>query len=309
MKRITLLIGMVIILFGCSENTQSEKDNSALRIYTTLYPLAFFAEEIGGDDVSVESILPPGADPHNFEPTSRTMVEIAEADIFLYNGANLETYAEKIKESLIEEDVLMVEASEGISLDSHSHHEENHSEDEGHHHGDYDPHIWLDPLRSIEIAENIKEALVTLQPEQADLCEDNFLRLEEQLVALDKNFHDSIEAAPVKDILVTHAAYGYWEQRYGLEQVAVAGVSPSQEPSQKQLEEIIKYVEENDKQYLLFEQNIEPKVAEVIQQETGVTSLELHNLSTLTEEDISNNETYFTLMEKNLDVLMTALDE
>lgn len=221
----------------------------------------------------------------------------------------METYAEKIKESLIEEDVLMVEASEGISLDSHSHHEENHSEDEGHHHGDYDPHIWLDPLRSIEIAENIKEALVTLQPEQADLFEDNFLRLEEQLVALDKNFHDSIEAAPVKDILVTHAAYGYWEQRYGLEQVAVAGVSPSQEPSQKQLEEIIKYVEENDKQYLLFEQNIEPKVAEVIQQETGVTSLELHNLSTLTEEDISNNETYFTLMEKNLDVLMTALDE
>lgn len=308
MKRLILsLIVIATILLGCSDNTQSKKDTATLTIYTTLYPLAYFAEEIGGDYVRVESILPPGADPHNFEPTSRSMVEIAEADIFLFNGANLETYAEKIKEALIEENVLMVEASHGISLDSHHHHEGDHSGD--HDHGDYDPHIWLDPLRTVEIAENIKEALVSLQPEQADFFEDNFFDLEEQLVALDKDFRDNIDEAPTKDILVTHAAYGYWEQRYGLEQIAVAGVSPSQEPSQKQLEEIIEYVQERKKQYLLFEQNVEPKVAEVIQQETGITSLELHNLSTLTEEDISNNETYFTLMEKNLDVLIKALSE
>ena len=107
---------------------------------------------------------------------------------------------------------------------------------------------------------------------------------------------------------VTHAAYGYWEQSYGIEQIAITGVSSSQEPSQKQLERILDRVENNNIEYLLFEQNVEPKVAEVIQAETNVESLQLHNLSVLTDEDIENDETYFSLMERNLNVLTEALD-
>ncbi|QGH35494.1 adhesin [Gracilibacillus salitolerans] len=416
MKKVSLaILSILFLLIGCnaeedSQADQQESENDTLQIYSTLYPLAYFTEEIGGEFVEVETILPPGSDPHNFEPTSKMMVDIAEADMFLYNGANLETYAGKIEEALVGEDVLMVEAAEGVSLvehvhkhedehaheeeehshedehaheeeehshedehaheeeehshedehaheeeehshedehaheeeehshedehaheeeehsheDEHAHEEEEHShedehaheeeaeveveEEHDHDHGDDDPHLWLDPIRSIELARNIKDALIELNPEQEEIFETNFSDLEDRLIALDDEFHEQLEGATNNEILVTHAAYGYWEQSYGLEQIALAGLSPSEEPSQKELERILDHVEDTNIQYLLFEQNIEPKVAEVIQAETNVESLQLHNLSILTDEDIENDETYFSLMERNLNVLTEALD-
>lgn len=223
--------------------------------------------------------------------------------------------------------MLVVEASHNVSLEEHIHpgEEESHNEedeqhtgdahshsspdhDHGHSHGDQDPHIWLDPIRSIELSRNIKDSFIELMPEQSEMFEENFHQLEDRLIALDEDFHEKLKDRSTNDILVTHAAYGYWEQSYGIEQISIAGLSPSQEPSQKQIEEILEYVKENNTQYLLFEQNVEPKVAKVVQEETGIESLELHNVSVLTEDDLSNDETYFTLMERNLEVLLKALN-
>ncbi|KAB8139345.1 adhesin [Gracilibacillus oryzae] len=350
MKKTSLLVlsfFFIILLAACGQEEQSEADSTGnqdttagtdaqktnsevIDIYTTLYPLQFFTKEIGGEYVNATSILPPGTDAHTFEPTSKLMVEIAEGDLFVYNGAEMESYASSIEDALQDEDVKIIEAAEGINLVEHTHshehgeehshgehahdeeehsHEEHAHEEEGHDHdhGGKDPHIWLDPIKAIDLAENIKKALVELKPEQADYFEENFHNLEERLIALDESFHETIEQAPNKEILVTHAAYGYWEQSYGMEQIAISGISSSDEPSQKKIEEILNQVEESGIKYLLFEQNVEPKVAKVIQEEAQVEPLQLHNLATLTEENIENDETYFTLMEKNLEVLEKAL--
>ncbi|SER43769.1 zinc transport system substrate-binding protein [Gracilibacillus ureilyticus] len=345
MKKLSLLLlSFILILWlaACGQeeqtsgsNDEKESGNEVLEVFTSLYPLEYFASEIGGEYVKVTSILPQGADPHNFEPTSKLMVEIAEGDLFIYNGANMETYASAIEDAVKDEDVKIVEAAEGISLVDHIHDhtegtvetEQEHSEEEApatedehshevtagdeeadHNHGDVDPHVWLDPTMAIGLAENIKDALIEANPDQADIFEENFHSLEERLVALDDEFHETIEQAANNEILVTHAAYGYWEQSYGIEQIAITGISPSDEPSQKEIEMIIEHVGTSGIQYLLFEQNVEPKVAQVIQDEADVESLELHNLSILTEKDIDNGETYFTLMERNLEVLEKALE-
>ncbi|UOQ47012.1 zinc ABC transporter substrate-binding protein [Gracilibacillus caseinilyticus] len=328
-KLIVLLFLLGMVLMGCNTETSesngdgSSSDNESIKIYATLYPLAYFAEEIGGELVDVETILPAGADPHSYEPTSKMMVDIAASDLFLFNGANLESYAGEIEEALKDEDVSMVEAADGVTSMEHSHsheeeseHEHEHEESEhtestedGHNHGDVDPHLWLDPVRAIEMARNIKDALVSQDPDNEEFFTDNFNQLESKLTELDESFHKQLEQAASHQILVTHAAYGYWEQSYHIEQIALTGLSPSEEPSQKELEQIIDHVKETDINYLLFEQNVEPKVAQVIQSETNLESLELHNLSVLTEEDIENNETYFTLMERNLEVLTKALND
>ncbi|MYL37620.1 zinc ABC transporter substrate-binding protein AdcA [Halobacillus litoralis] len=322
MKKIFGAVGLfafILLLTACGEEESSSSEegeqsdaSEELNIYTTVYPLQYFAEQIAGEQADVQSILPPGSDPHTYEPTSKEMIEMAEADAFIYNGAGLEPYAEKISDSIKSEDVKILEASMGIELKEHAHnHEEEESshEDEhaGHNHGDQDPHVWLDPVLSIQVAENIKDTLVELNPGQEDTYNENFQELKSNLEELDQEFHDQLEAAPKNKFIVSHAAYGYWEQSYGVEQVSVSGLSPTNEPSQKDLEAIVETAEQHNIKHVFFEQNVTPKVADVVRKEIGAESLRLHNLSVLTEEDINNEEDYFTLMQRNLEVLTEGL--
>ncbi|WP_408009594.1 metal ABC transporter solute-binding protein, Zn/Mn family [Pseudalkalibacillus sp. A8] len=316
------LFTVIFTLSACggeaTNSSESEKEpqgpNEELKIFTTVYPLQFFTEQITGDQASVESILPPGSDTHTYEPTTKKMLKIAESNAFIYNGAGLESYANKISESIQSENVKILEASKGINLEEHVHNhegEEGSHEDEhaGHNHGDQDPHVWLDPILSIQVAEHIKDLLVELKPEQEEVFNQNFEELKGKLEKLDQEFHLQLESLPENKIIVSHAAYGYWEKTYGIEQIAVSGLSPSTEPSQKEVQRIIETAEKHGLNHVFFEQNVTPKVADLVRKEIDAEAVRIHNLSVLTEEDIKNNEDYFTLMQHNLEELKKALSE
>jgi zinc transport system substrate-binding protein len=357
LKYISLGFILVLSIFLAACNTQQQASTSiengtktaqqeeveTLKIYTTLYPLEDFAKKIGGTHVNVEGIMPPGADAHTFEPTTRKLINIAEADAFIYNGLGMEPFAEKMAEALRNEKVKLVEATHGIETivhdEAHAHKEEQHSDEahayeeeqhsdeahayeeehvheeevsaegdtHGHVHGDFDPHVWLDPYRSITLAENIKNTLVELKPDAKEDFEKNYESLKAELEKLDEEFHQLVDSKENPEMIVSHAAYGYWEEVYGIHQIPVSGLSPSDEPSQRDLEEIIKVANEKQIKYILFEQNVTPKVAEIIQQEINAEPLHLHNLETLMEEDRQNGEDYFSLMRKNLETLDKAL--
>lgn len=330
MKKHTLLMSSFLLLssllIGC--NASNEEGQSAnetntedtLKIYTTIYPLEDFAKKIGGDLVEVENILPPGVDAHTYEPTTKAMVEIAEADGFIYTGVGFESFTEKVQKSLKSEDVAFINAGEGIEyIEGHeeeaTHDESAHAEDEAahdetehaHDHGDQDPHVWIDPIHSITLAENIKDALIELNPEGKQTFEDNFQALKTQLEDLDQSFKEVISNAEKKEILVSHAAYGYWENRYGIEQISVLGLSPTEEPSQKELQTIIETAKEHEINYIIFETNVTSNVTDIVQAEIGAEALTLSNLESITEEDVKNNEDYFSIMERNLETLKTVL--
>ncbi|MDZ5712763.1 metal ABC transporter solute-binding protein, Zn/Mn family [Jeotgalibacillus haloalkalitolerans] len=297
----------VLAACGNSNEESSSDESDALSIYTTVYPLQFFAERIAGDVAKVNSILPPGSDSHTYEPTSKDMIEIAEADAFILNGAGLEGYADSIVDAVESEDVTIAEATEGLEL-SKGGDDHDHGDGHDHDHGDYDPHVWLDPVHSIEMAENIKELLTELKPEDEAMFDENFEALKAELEALDQEFSSEIETASGNHFIVSHAAYGYWEEAYGVHQIAVSGLSPTQEPSQKELQSIVETAEEFGLQHVFFEQNITTKIAEIIREEIGAETLMLHNLSVLTDEDIENDEDYFSLMRHNLEQLNIALE-
>ncbi|MFS0820712.1 metal ABC transporter solute-binding protein, Zn/Mn family [Bacillus sp. 1P02SD] len=201
------------------------------------------------------------------------------------------------------------EGEEHSHEDEHHEGEEHSHEDEHghHHHGDYDPHVWLDPHRAITLAENTKDALIKLKPDAAEEFESNFSTLKSELEKLDEEFHQLAESKENPEMIVSHAAYGYWEESFGIHQIAVAGLSPTNEPSQKELEKIIDIAKDKQIKYVIFEQNVTPKVAEVIRQEIKAEPLYLHNLSVLTDEDIANGEDYLNLMRKNIEALDIAL--
>ncbi|CAM3982954.1 metal ABC transporter solute-binding protein, Zn/Mn family [Mesobacillus thioparans] len=321
MKKSAFILSLLLIissfLSGCGqeETSNKEKDKNLLQVYTTVYPLQFFTQQIGGEFVDVKTIYPPGADEHTFEPSQKDMMALADADLFFYIGLGLEGFVDKAGKTLKNEDVKMVPVGDSLHIgeggtgEQEDHGEDEQASDEDHAHGDIDPHVWLDPIYANELALTIKEQLVEEMPEHKDTFEKNYSELAAQLKDLDKEFTEVIRAANRKEIIVAHSAYSYWEKRYGLEQTSISGLSTTNEPSQKELQKLISHARDEKIKYVLNEQNFHSKLAKMVQEEIGAKPLTLHNLSVLTDEDIKNKETYFTLMEKNLSTLEKALNE
>jgi len=335
LKRIiitTSILFILLFLAACGNTEEaSEQNDSQVEVYTTVYPLQYFADRIGGEFVNVSSIYPAGANEHTFEPTQKDMMALAEADLFFYIGLGLEGFVENAKKTLAEEHVKLIATVDAVSdeqleqsdhvheeattEEAHDHeheHEdestEEHDSHEGHDHGDIDPHVWISPKISQSLALSIKDSLVEISPEHQETFEKNYEELVNELQKLDADFEEMAHTATNKTFFVSHAAFGYIANTYGLEQLAVAGLNSQDEPSQKELTKLIDLAGEKEMNYILFEQNVSSKLTEVIQQEIGADSLVLHNLGVLSTEDIENKETYFTLMNKNLETLKTVLN-
>ncbi|MEK4050724.1 metal ABC transporter substrate-binding protein [Bacillus pumilus] len=325
MKKIFYILTAALFAIGlaaCSSSTGTNaskgKADGKLTIYTTIFPIQDFTEKIGGSHVHAQSVYPANADAHSFEPSSKTMVEMAEGDAFIYSGTGAEAFADKTASTLKDQGVKTVKAAEGIKLlstkEEHSHEEgedhesEAHDHDE-HDHGDKDPHAWLDPVYAKQMAKNIKDTLVSLDPDHKDEYTKNYEKLKKDLQSLDQEFNTTLSKAKHKEILVSHAAYGYWEKRYGIEQISVLGLSASEEPSQKQLESIVQKAEKHHIQYVIFENNVSSKVSDTIRSEIGAKTLTLKNLESITEDDAKNGESYISLMKQNLKTLKTALND
>jgi zinc transport system substrate-binding protein len=336
MKKTLLLVAISLLLLftgACGANSGTNvktKNPDSLTVYTTVYPLTYFTERIGGDHVNVESVYPAGSNEHTFDPTQKDMMSLADADLFFYIGLGLEGFVENAKKTLEHENVTMIatadsvpddllsdaehdEHDDGESEESHDAHDNGESEEsqaghEGHDHGEIDPHLWISPLLSIHLASSIKDALIEKDEDHAEVYNSNFEELKNELVGLDKEFEEMANSSKNKTFFVSHSAFGYLAKSYHLEQVAVAGLNSQDEPSQKELTEIVDLAKEKNITTILFEQNVTSSLAEVIQNEVGAEALTMHNLGVLTQEDLNGEETYFTLMRENLKTLQQALN-
>ena len=331
-----MLAMLVVVLAACgSEGDTASKDKTkeeTLNVYTTVYPLQYFTEVIGGEHVSVQSIYPAGANEHTFEPTQKDMMNLADADVFFYIGLGLEGFVENVQKTLANENVALVATADGISEEDlhistgHTHaeaistHEEHDHSHEGHEHeateeenhedhddGAHDSHVWLSPVLSKQLAAVVKDTLIEKLPEQEATFTANYDQLVKDLDALHANFEAMAAETTNKTFFVSHAAFGYIAGHYGFNQVPVAGLNSQSEPSQKELTAIVDLAKKQGIEHIFFEQNVSSNLTAVIQKEIGAETLTLHNLSVLTNEDINNNETYFTLMKKNIEALKTAL--
>ncbi|WP_397539715.1 metal ABC transporter solute-binding protein, Zn/Mn family [Rummeliibacillus pycnus] len=304
---------------GANKEAGSTKDkNNKLKIYTTVYPLEYFAERIGGNHVEVSSIYPPGSNEHTFEPTQRDMMNLADADYFFYIGLGLEGFVENAKKSLQSDNVKFVETAANVSKDKLAV-STGHDDDEDHTHATagqhsqennhVDPHVWMSPIISQDLALSIKNALVKAQPQNKAEFEKNYQSLVKDLKDLDGDFKAMADKVPNKTFFVSHAAFGYIAGTYGLNQISVAGLNSQDEPSQKELTKIVDQAKKDHIHYILFEQNVTSNLAKVIQNDVGAQPLTLHNLSVLTNDDIKNKEDYFTLMHRDIKTLEKALEK
>ncbi len=293
---ISLLIG-IGLYFGIKNNTKTPT-SERLQITASFYPHYFFASEIGKDKVHVTNITPAGAEPHDYELTSGDLVLINSSKLLILNG-EVEPWGAKIQTDLKDKDIKILIAGTGLFT-------QKVTDEEGQ--TATDPHIWLSPTRAKVQVNAILKELIQIDPSNKDYYSKNTDKLLKDLDGLDGSYKKGLDVCGRKDIVTSHAAFGYLAKDYGFNQLTITGLSPDEEPSLKRLGELADYVKKNGIKYIFFESLVSPKLAQTLAKETGAQAIELNPIEGLTPEEITSGKNYLTVMNNNLQNLRIALE-
>ena len=297
MKRPPALLAIVLLvalLAACGSNT---KDDEKTWVVASFYPYAFIAEQVGGSFVNVQNLTSPGAESHDLELKPKQVVAVQEADLVIYQEhfqAAVDTAVEqtgRTKKNTIDVASLIAldPAAEGV---------------EEHEHEATDPHVWLDPQNMRVIANAVEVQLSKADSAHRDEYRANADQLIAKLDKLGAQFQEGLATCRTRTIVTSHAAFHYLAAQFNLTQVPIAGLDPSNEPSPSQLADTIKLVRKDGITTIFTEELVSPAIADTIARETGAKTTTLDPIEGLSDD--TKDETYVTLMEKNLANLQKA---
>lgn len=324
MKKLVWVLSLcaaLLALVGCGQAPQ--ENQGKLQVVTTVYPVYDVVKKVAGDQADVTLLVPPGAEPHDWEPTASDLKKIGQAKVFFYNGAGLEPTDQILKKE-ITRDATVVELSQGLDLlklqddddhdhdhdhDADHHDEDHHDEDhhaEGHHHhhhGGVDPHVWLDPQNVMKEAAVVADALAKADPAHADAYRANAKKYQDELAALDKDMDAALSSLANKNLVVSHEAFGYLAARYGLTQVGIMGVDADAEPTPDRMAQLVEFIREHDVRTIYSEELVNPRLADAIAAETGAVVRVLNPIEGLTAAQEKAGYDYIKLQRENLTTL------
>ncbi len=281
--RIILILTLALCLSGCGGPEASSRSEST--VVAAFYPLAYAAERVAPSGTDVRNLTPPGVEPHDFELSPRDVGRVGDAAVVLYLGMGFQPALEHALEST---GAAGVDLLEGLDLLAGT----------GDDHSGRDPHVWLDPSRYARIVARIAAELG--RPEAGGA-------LAAELERLDAEFERGLGNCARREFVTSHAAFGYLADRYGLEQVAITGLSPEAEPTPGELRDVIGKVREHGATTIFFETLVSPRLAQTVAREVGARAAMLNPLEGLSEDELARGEDYFSVMRANLANLRQAL--
>ena len=305
------LIGSMII--GCGESNDKnavKNEETKPSITVSIFPLKEFAEEIAGDKVDINCLVPNNMEPHDYEPKTKDFEKLINSDAFIYNGLGLEEWVEKVNEVIKNEDVPIVDSSknvDSITIEDENHEEEhNHDNEEehDHEHGAIDPHSWLSLKEAQVQSEAIKDTLIEIDPENKAYYEQNYNEFKQKLDDLYNKYNEKFQTLQNKNFITGHAAFGYLCRDFGLEQKSVENVFGEGEPTPKQLENLVNFCKENNITTIFSESLASPKVSETLAAEVGAKVIPIYTL-----ESQEDNKSYLEAMEYNLNQIYNCLEK
>ena len=316
MKWALSLVGATALLAGCgatgstTENTESDK----LQVVTTFYPMYDFTKQVAQDDAEVSMLLEAGMEVHSFEPSSQMIAEIQDADVFIYNSPEMETWVPDVLASIDTSDMVVICASDAITLleyegeaHAHDHESEEEGANAGHSHT-VDPHVWLDPVLAQTEVSTIADGLAEADPDNAEDYLENAGIYNGKLNELDEAYRAAFEGTENRTFVTQHAAFAYLAARYDLNQISVTGLNAEVEPSAAALATLSDYVKANNISHIYFENNASSQTAETLAEEVGVELAVLSPLEGITEEDQKEGSDYISVMLDNLEALKKSIN-
>lgn len=300
-----LFVFASLALAGCaglpaSGSTGAAEETEKLRVAANFYPVQFLAQRIGGDHVEVEGLTPPGTEPHDLALSGPALQRLRSSDVVLYLGSSFQPDVEKAVASLPGGMAVDLLAAPGLGLldppaaageENGDHHDRDHAGEAT----EKDPHVWLDPVRLALMAREVADAMAAADPSRTAAYEGNLQALLADLDALHRELEQQLDQCDGRALLTSHAAFGYLAERYSLDQIAIAGISPEDEPDAKSLAAISSAASAAGVTSVFLEEQLNPDLAHTVAGTIGATTLTLSAL----EFDPGVGQDLLTVMRDN----------
>lgn len=344
-KNLFTVLALVVTLTACGANTDTKEDgnvddskkieskveegneknqeNEKSVIYTSFFPIYNLAKQIAGDKFEVRSFTNLKTESHGFEPSAKEIAELSNAKLMFTNGAGMEEWEEKVKEST---DVEFVNTSESIDLikateedhEDHAHEEDHeeadhdhgdHDHEEGHHHhhGEYDPHTWLDPANGKAQAKVIADKLSEIDPANKDYYMANYEKIATELDEITNEFKDKFANVENNKFIVPHQAFGYVAREFNLEQIPLNSLTSTGEAGSKVLKEVSDMAKDEKIKTVFYEMGGSDKAAKTLADEIGAEAKPISTLEFATDEELDTNKTYQEMIKENLEAIYQSL--
>lgn len=294
-----------IVVTACSNETQEESDR--LQVVASFTIISDIVREIGDNKVDVYNLVPTGTDPHEYEPLPKDSKKAEQADVLFYNGLNLEGGNEgwffRMVESVGQDDANVFSVTAGVDplylTDEETREEE------------INPHSFIDPTVGIKMTENIRDALITVDPDNESFYEKNATEYLERLKAMDEQYEEKISALPTENkVLVTsECAFQYMLDTYGMDEACIWKVDTEENGTRTQIEALVSFIEERKVPILFVESNVDERPMETVSAETSVDIFE----KPIYSDEIGNPgdevDTYLKYLQYNIDIISEGLGE
>ena len=258
------------------------------QVVTSGYVPYTLAKQLAGEYADVSMLLPANAEPHSFEPTPGVLVNVKNADIFIYVSDRIEPWAKDVLSAAGPQTQVVQAAQYADASD--------------------DPHIWMDFKNTRKIARAIASALVQKDPSHREIYGTNLQAFEQELQALDEAYQQGLASCQSREVVhIGHLAFGNLTGNYNLSLSALAGSSHDGENSVRQLAELVKFIRQNNIRTIFTEETLSPRLSAAVAEETGAQVLPLYTVEHVSKQDFDNGVTYGELMRRNLDSLQRGL--
>jgi zinc transport system substrate-binding protein len=281
-----LAIGVVALLALAACDRAGSTSDGRLAVVANFEPMVEVARAVGGDRVDVTNLTPSGVEPHDLELDPDQVEKLEDAALVIYMGDGFQPAVSDL-----------ASRRDGPSIDVFS----------GVPHTSGDPHFWLDPTLMADAVDTITAALAKASPNDAAAFRANADAYKSQLTALDQDYRTGLQHCARTDVVTSHEAFAYMARRYGLNQVAIAGLSPDAEPDADRLAQLSDLVKQHGDTTIFYEDLVPRDVADSLARETGAKAEVLSPIEGLTKDQVAAHDDYFSVMRNNLTALRTAL--
>lgn len=307
----TIATFFVLLSVQTSDTIPVQIQEEKIKVFASFYPYYEFTRNVAGDSAIVKQYISAGVAPHDWEPSAEEIQSLKGVNVFVYNGLGVDGYVSSLINSGEFDNVIFVQASDGVTTVKPSEEHiigDDEPSAESEEHFEFDPHIWLDPLLVKQQVNNIRDGLIKADPKNAIHYEQNALAYNEKLDSLDMKIKSELSMCQKNTLVTFHNAFTYFGKRYDIKLAALSGIAPDSEASAAKIADLVGFIRDNDIKIIFAEELVDPRLAEVIAEETGAEVMVLSPLEGLTKEEASRGMTYIEKMEQNLDLLKIALE-